>query len=358
MGKTAVPSEPETRACFRWKPAETAPEICLRWSVMLGIEAEVIEGFKALPKRGVEVGGALFGYRGAGNELVIEGWRPVEIEHRSGPSYVVSDDDLAKWREAVKSASAAGKFIGIYRSQTRPGLNVSADDCAIVEKFLPRDEGVLLIVKPLAVSESVATFYLCEGGAVVDEAAESREFAFGRKAIPADAIFDDAGEGEPAVEPSRASPARLIARSSGEKPRAGAFLISAAAIAAGVLMGVYVHSAAQHRPEEPEPASFALAADGSAGLHLRAERGPNRIRLMWDTSSPWLSGATEGSVIVADGELRSEMRLAAEDLNRGWIEWRPASDQTRFEMQVGREGGPQKTESIIVVNSRSDGQRP
>src|SRR5579884_4288422 len=155
MGNTAAPPESISKEGFRWKPTEPGPEILLRWSVMSGIEAEVVEGFKALPKRGAEIGGALLGHRGPHGEFLIDSWRPIPIEHRTGPSYILSEADLFAWAEFVKRArTGAQQFIGIYRSQTRPGLGVTPDDCAIVEKFLPREDGVLLIVKPLSVSES------------------------------------------------------------------------------------------------------------------------------------------------------------------------------------------------------------
>src|ERR1051326_3394068 len=56
----------------------------------------VREGFKALPRRGLETGGILLGTRHeAGRQTVVEidDFEGVECEHAAGPSYLLSDLD-------------------------------------------------------------------------------------------------------------------------------------------------------------------------------------------------------------------------------------------------------------------------
>jgi hypothetical protein len=357
MGNTAAPPESITREGFRWKPAEPGPEVLLRWSVMGGIEAEVMEGFKALPRRGAEIGGALLGSRGPRGEFLIDSWLPIPIEHRSGPSYILSDADLFAWAESVKQARAgAHQFIGIYRSQTRPGFGVTPDDCIIVEKFLPREDGVLLIVKPLSILESVATFYFCDGGAIVDAAAESREFEFGGKAIPPGALVEPQSGGEGAIGPDLAprenratgkSPAaRLNAR--GAWRRWASVVLPASAIAVGAAFGYYAHYAGGSGAENPVP-SAAAAPSSISGLDLRAERTPEGMRLTWNSQAPVLSDATEGVLLIDDAGSRVQQRLAPEELRAGSLTWRPASNQTEFEIRVISGSGREYAESIRVV---------
>lgn len=356
MGNTAAPPESLAREGFRWRPAEAGPEIVLRWFVMSGIEAEVVEGFKALPKRGAEIGGALVGQRGPRGEFLIESWHPIPIEHRTGPSYILSDADLAAWAEFVKSArTGSAKFIGIYRSQTRPGLAVTPDDCTIVEKFLPREDGVLLIVKPLSVSESVAAFYFCDGGAIVEAAAESREFAFGGKAIPAGALVEPpprlAPQENRSIEEALASrPSAPVARR-GMWHRWASFLLPLSAIAAGAGLGVYAHYQGESAAENPVPS--AIASPSSLGnLDLRAERTPEGVRLTWNSHSPLLADATDGVLVIDDSGSRSQQRLSAEDLRAGSFIWKPSSGQTEFEMRVAGASGREYAESIRVVQPR------
>src|SRR5258708_34337149 len=64
----------------------------------------VQEGFKALPRRGLEIGGLLIGTaRAAGNLTVVDvdDFEPVESEHATGPSYVLSDADRRLLKERI-----------------------------------------------------------------------------------------------------------------------------------------------------------------------------------------------------------------------------------------------------------------
>jgi hypothetical protein len=369
MGNTAAPPESITRDGFRWKPAEPGPEVLLRWSVMSGIEAEVMEGFKALPRRGAEIGGALLGHRGPHGEFLIDSWQPIPIEHRSGPSYILSDADLSAWGEFVARARAGAQhFIGVYRSQTRPGLSVTPDDCRIVEKFLPREDGVLLIVKPLSITESVATFYFCDGGAIVDAAAESREFEFGGKAIPAGALVEPPVGRLGPIPPESAprenrsteqSPSSRLS-ASGVWPiswqgfswqRWASVLLPVSAIAAGAALGLYAHYRGGGPAENPVPSAIA-APSPLSGLDLRAERTPEGMRLTWNANSPVLAGATEGVLLIDDSGSRAQQRLSPEELRAGSFVWRPSSGQTEFEVRVIAASGREYAESIRVVQPR------
>src|SRR5450631_2361180 len=69
------------------------------------------EGFKALPRRGLETGGLLIGTRTHAEDrvvIVIKDFEPVESEHANGPSYVLSDADrrLLEARIAAHNAVA------------------------------------------------------------------------------------------------------------------------------------------------------------------------------------------------------------------------------------------------------------
>jgi len=374
MGNTAAPPESIAREGFRWKSAEPGREVVLRWSVMSGIEVEVVEGFKALPKRGAEIGGVLLGRRGPRGEFLIDSWQPIPIEHRTGPSYILSDADLSVWADFVRqSRTGAQKFIGIYRSQTRPGLAVTPDDCAIVEKFLPREDGVLLIVKPLSISESVATFYYCDGGAIVDAAAESREFEFGGKAIPAGALSEPPPERLDFIPPASArwenrpieqsSPPRRNALVAGLAPWHGlsrqslswqrwtSVLLPLSAIAAGVVLGLYAHNSGGSAAENPVPSVMA-SVSSARGLNLHADRTPEGMRLTWNSNSPVLAGAKEGVLTIDDSGSRLQQRLTAEELRAGSFAWRTSSGQTQFEIRVIGANGHEYEESIHVVRPR------
>ena len=79
-----------------WEVPGKPVSVRLSLDVVSRLGMAVQEGFKALPRRGLEIGGLLIGTaRDAGNLTVVEvdDFEPVESEHATGPSYVLSDAD-------------------------------------------------------------------------------------------------------------------------------------------------------------------------------------------------------------------------------------------------------------------------
>ena len=255
---------------------------------------------------------------------------------------------------------------------------MTPDDCTIVEKFLPREDGVLLIVKPLSISESVATFYFCDGGAIIDAAAESREFEFGGKAIPAGALSEPLPERLDFVPPvsapwenraieqsppsGRSAPAAgLVSWPGLSRPdlsrqgfswqRWASVLLPLSAIAAGAVLGLYAHSHGESAAENPVPSAM-VSVSSARGLDLHADRTPEGMRLTWNSNSPVLTGAREGVLTIDDSGSRLQQRLTAEELRAGSFAWRTSSGQTQFEIRVIGSNGHEYDESIRVVRPR------
>src|SRR5712671_6267538 len=69
----------------------------------LGAESWI--AFKRVPRRGLEIGGILLGRAETRDDITtfwIDGFQQVESEHRSGPSYVLSESDFVHLQEAIK----------------------------------------------------------------------------------------------------------------------------------------------------------------------------------------------------------------------------------------------------------------
>src|SRR5260370_27020981 len=100
--------------------------VSLSLDVVSRLGMAVQEGFKALPRRGLEIGGLLIGTARAAGKLTVvdvDDFEPVESEHATGPSYVLSDADrrLLKERIAARAATAnPPPAVGPYRSHPRP----------------------------------------------------------------------------------------------------------------------------------------------------------------------------------------------------------------------------------------------
>ncbi len=153
---------------------------------MEDIKTQVFGGYKSLPKRGAEIGGVLLGSLDSGHrEIVIDGFEPMQIEYRSGPSYIPSPDDYARWHDWVLALrEACPRIVGLCRSQTRPGLRAAAEDSDLIRYAMPGGDGVLLLVKPLSERECVGAFFPFQQGIVTDGSTPSREFPFGAAQRP------------------------------------------------------------------------------------------------------------------------------------------------------------------------------
>ena len=104
-----------------WTQGSRTFAIQLGPGVIERLGTESWAAFKAVPRRGLEIGGILLGRAVSEDDIttfLIEGSQPVGSEHRSqGPSYVLSESDFAGFQEELKKNGAAS--IGTYRSHTR-----------------------------------------------------------------------------------------------------------------------------------------------------------------------------------------------------------------------------------------------
>src|SRR5262245_2636047 len=94
----------------------------LALNVVDTVAVAVLAGFKAVPRRGLEVGGLLLGSAqtdSTGQSIVtVTGVELFESEHRLGPSYTFSEADRKRLREKLKKQD---RVVGIFRSHTRKG---------------------------------------------------------------------------------------------------------------------------------------------------------------------------------------------------------------------------------------------
>jgi hypothetical protein len=111
LKSTSIPASAAVPAKFF---VEITPEVVAR------LTAEAWMAFKSVPRRGLEIGGILLGTVDRNEETTtfhVEGYITVDSEHRSGPSYLMSEADLARLQGAL--CEHADDCIGAYRSHTR-----------------------------------------------------------------------------------------------------------------------------------------------------------------------------------------------------------------------------------------------
>jgi hypothetical protein len=188
MTNTTTPAEsigaPTGAASFyRWEVAGKPIAILFGLDLMDRLEREVLESFKAVTKRGSEIGGVLGGRVIAGSQatVIIERFEPVECDYSRGPLYLMSDEDKARMRQALVRMGNAGGGVsvaGFFRSNTRRELVLDEEDQAVAKEFFSDPNNVFLLVRPFAMKPSAGGFFFWENGQLRESSYQ--EFPFKR----------------------------------------------------------------------------------------------------------------------------------------------------------------------------------
>ncbi|MGC9971486.1 MAG: TonB family protein [Bryobacteraceae bacterium] len=169
----AVGSPSPVTASFRWEVPTKSTCIQISLDLIDRLEREVIESFKAVTKRGSEVGGILLGRiaRADKRTVFVENYESVTCDYSRGPLYLLSDPDKDQLRQVLQRLKSSPlSVVGFFRSNTRKDLVIDQDeDVAIAQEFFSDPNCVFLLVKPFAMKPSTAGFFLWEDGRIPPE---------------------------------------------------------------------------------------------------------------------------------------------------------------------------------------------
>ncbi len=133
--------------------------------VASGIACEILEAFHDVSRP--EAGGILLGRR-TGDRIAIEDFEPVLCEHRFGPSFALSAEDLDGLRQSLawfRGPESPGlEVLGCYRSHTREESSPDEGDCELLQRYFGVSGPILLILSPsLSGAITAELFRLREG---------------------------------------------------------------------------------------------------------------------------------------------------------------------------------------------------
>lgn len=172
-------------ASFSWEVPTKSTCIQISLDLIDRLEREVIESFKAVTKRGSEVGGILLGRiaRADTRTVFVENYESVTCDYSRGPLYLLSDPDKDQLRQVLQRLKSSPlSVVGFFRSNTRKDLVIDQDeDVAIAQEFFSDPNYVFLLVKPFAMKPSTAGFFLWEDGRIPPES--PLQFPFRRSEI-------------------------------------------------------------------------------------------------------------------------------------------------------------------------------
>ncbi len=340
---------------------------------------EVMRGFGAMPRRGVEMGGILLGSidrTGDRAVVTIEDYEPVPSRHSRGATYLLSDEELERFRETTtKWAHADGKqtfAVGYYRSHTREGLGLADDDLELFNQMFPHPQAICLLIKPFATRVSQAGIFIRENGNIRAQSSY-KEFPFRRRELgggeaPAAAKPATEHRGDPVAESAEAAstqtrpqpesqqfrstaphmattsfPAPSIASEelqlglptskidvkTGAKVRSGWVWIPLSFIflLLGTILGFQVALSVRNQlPASIRPDPYSL--------HMTVTPTNDSLHVRWDRDAAPIHSQAKGALVISDGGAQKVVQLDGDQLRNGSVVYRRASNDVRFRLEV------------------------
>lgn len=323
--------------------------IHLELEVVAGLSLTAMEALKSVPRRGLEIGGLLLGRTETDDgktTVYIEAYQPVESEHRSGPSYRLSESDLQNFDAAFKRH---GSVVGVYRTQTRSeDLTLQESDTGLFYRYFTDADGVFLLIQPLT---RKAEFFLPEGGSLLP--VEEFPFRPGDLATPVvpPVKLPETERIVLALPPPPRSP--LPARRNRLWP-----LVAIAALLGGACLGALVIKIISpgSKPVEvkpPVPVSAQVTPPLPAEhLGLDVQHDGRQLRLRWDRNARPIRDAAKAVLEIKDGDHQSQLTLNGAELRSGLLSYWPETQDVTFRLEVVA-ADQTLSESVRAVNGAS-----
>jgi hypothetical protein len=351
-----------------WAQENRKFAIQMRPEILRRLATESWIAFKRVPRRGLEIGGILLGRIETRDDRItfwIEGFEQVESEHRTGPSYVLSESDFDHLQGALKKNGASS--LGIYRSQTRSQeLALQEADCKLFGRCFDTRDALFLLLAP---ATGMAAFFIQDAGSLKCV----HEFALASRLSPTAPGFSSAevvpvpNQVRPATEiqpeikivpvisgPQLDIPSPIAESSAPSQPAVIARRLPsyerwkikfAAAIQAGtiirkgrwVLVGIAASAILFASANLLSKAPRAIAPPSVRPpqyLHLTVERSGLSLRLAWDRNSAALQGATRAVLHIDDGSEQSDRELSSSQIGAGSLVYEPKSSDVTFRMDI------------------------
>ena len=202
-----------TSPFYTWEVPQKPISVRIPYGLMDRLEKEAVDNFRSLSSRGSEIGGLLLGSVSPGNPMVVSltDFELISCDYSKGPLYRLSDADIARFERAIQQRLSVGQGIaGFFRSQTRKGMALDADDISFFEQKFRDAHHLILLVRPYATKASTAGIFIREGGKVNGDSS-LLEFPFRSSELgpakPADPVESAPKAASPAPPPAAPKPA-------------------------------------------------------------------------------------------------------------------------------------------------------
>jgi hypothetical protein len=299
--------------------------------MMNRIRMAAVDGFLAIRRGGLEIGGVLFGVMEP-DRVRIEAFRLIECEHARGPSFVLSDADRTRLAGMLVAASeerelAGLALVGWFRSRTRSEISLSRADIELCDAYFPEMRQVVLVLRPEITRPTRAGFFFREEGGARRVDSSYCEFELDAGAPESDATAPESEASAPAAVP----PMELKFLEAATGPRAylrPLWIVALCLSAAAASVAGREYLAIRDAPQTPPLLLDVSGRDGE--LHIT-----------WDRSAPMLRQARGGRIEIVEGGTPVSADLEPAQLQSGSFHYLRRTERVDIHLTVLRKsGGP------------------
>ncbi|MCC6294564.1 MAG: hypothetical protein IT164_18070 [Bryobacterales bacterium] len=328
-------AHPQRQAAFTsWQAPGHELEVVYSEVVLHEIVVQALDGLHALPGSGLEAGGVLFGTADE-SEVRITAARELACSHALGANFILNEADESRLDRLLtyyKEDPLLGGLapVGFYVSRTRRALSLFESDIALLQKYFPLAQQLVLAVKVERGRAARAGIFLREPDGSLIAGRSHKEFEAAPASESGLRVMSKA-ERE-AVLPARPVPAAIAsgeadAAPAGAQPGLAETGLHGPAGAAATGAWTAPEEVLNRPARGPLPwkeAAIAIACMALLGSFLFYMRGgwgtaPRQsvgLRLLerngfllalWDSEAKPMQGRTTGALEVYDGQPRRYM---------------------------------------------------
>lgn len=398
---------------LNWGPEDSPVAVHMNLEAVDGIVRDVLEGLSSTARRDGEVGGLLLGrVAPGGNAVWIERFQRIPCEHIYGPHFILTDRDTAALEDCATKIFEAREVavVGLYRSHTRPGLQLEESDFDLMRRYFSDPSDLILLVKPGKGNNLFGQFYRFEPGGGGQPVGERFPFR-GRvvspdtklvtpdtaRTIPSPQSLDNvpderertraqAGLLKDKTELPVAPPARRLVpdfASTPVQPAPSLFGLSDPApaehwrrpvdaaepqkssafrrwlpllLALGLVGGVVWLLIGQGKFGPISTATTTAAPDAVRPLGLYVDPQGDNWHVLWNTNATPLHDARGVQLFVREGDDQQRIDLSSKNLATGSYEYQPVGNDVTFRLEVTDKSGRVSSESFRLM--RTAGKSP
>jgi len=393
---------------FDWTSEDSSLAIHMNLEAVDGIARDVLEGLGSSPRRDCEVGGLLLGrVTGTGNTVWVERFQRIPCEYGFGPHFILTAKDTSGLEDAATKIFETRELavVGLYRSHTRPGLQLEESDFDLIRKYFSDPSDLILLVKPAKGNNLFGQFYRYDASG--DTTPVGERFPFRGRVVTPDTRLvtpdtartipppprpenkpDDREKTRaqekvqapptpsgrrlapdfamPPVEPSPSlfglsdpHPAEVRRRPSvateERKPDAKKWLVPL--LAALVLVGAIAWFLLGQGKVGGTAGSGSPVADANTRpLGLYVDPMGATWRVLWNTNATALQNARNVQLFVREGDDQNRIDLSARDLAAGSYDYHPIGGDVTFRLEVATRNGAVSAESFRLMQSAGAGE--